>query len=149
MAGKGDNSGKPIADRLATTFTPQLETRNFHGNVTGPNFGTLHVHFAGQYYALFAAIDEVAERIRAIGPMAPGSCAAFRKLTTVKDAPAETPVCKTMIAELAKGHETLSTACAEPREAADEAEDTAIGNPMNGRRMAREKAAWMPRARLE
>ena len=153
MAGKGDNSGKQITDQLAcvlaSTFTLQLKTQNFHWNVTGPNFAALHVLFEGQYNELFAAVDEVAERIRALGPMAPGSYAAFQKLTTVEDAPAEPPGFKAMIAELAKDHETLSTACGDLRKSAESFADSVTGDLMNGRMMAHDKAGWMLRAHLE
>ncbi|MBM3523869.1 MAG: DNA starvation/stationary phase protection protein, partial [Alphaproteobacteria bacterium] len=133
---------------LASSYVLMLKTQNFHWNVTGPNFGPLHDLFGKQYEELFAANDEIAERIRALDEIAPGSLAAFARLSTVKDAAAEPPAWKSMIAELLKDHETMSALAGELRAFADEAGDTATGDLMNGRIDAHDKAAWMLRAHL-
>jgi starvation-inducible DNA-binding protein len=153
-SGKSRNDpGKAIADRLggvlASSYTLMLKTQNFHWNVTGPNFGPLHELFGAQYAELFAAVDALAERIRALGPFAPGSYAAFGRLSRVEDAPASPPGYKAMIADLARDHATLSAQCAELREFADDAGDTATGDLMNGRIELHDKTAWMLRAHLE
>ena len=74
---------------LADTYTLYLTTHNFHWNVTGPMFNTLHVMFMAQYTELWNAVDPIAERIRSLGHTAPGSYAQFGKLTSLKDAPAK------------------------------------------------------------
>lgn len=76
---------------LADTYTLYLTTHNFHWNVTGPMFNTLHTMFMAQYTELWNAVDPIAERIRSLGHVAPGSYAEFGKLATVPDAPAKPP----------------------------------------------------------
>ncbi len=153
MANKTDsNSRGAIAVKLgvvlASSFTLMLKSQNFHWNVTGPNFGPLHELFGKQYDELFAALDEIAERIRALDSIAPGSFAAYAKLSTIKDAPDAPPSHKHMIGELQKDHEAMSTLCSALREFADDAGDTATGDLMNGRIDVHDKAAWMLRAHL-
>lgn len=149
---KQSNSKAVTAEKLgvvlASTHVLQLKTQNFHWNVTGPNFGALHQLFDTQYNELFAAIDEVAERIRALGPMSPGSYAEFSKLAKVDDAPNKPPADKAMIKTLAEDNETLSKLCTEVGSFADDAGDTATGDLMNSRITAHDKAAWMLRAHL-
>lgn len=146
------NSRTAIADRLklvlASSFSLMLKTQNFHWNVTGPNFTSLHELFGKQYEEIFAANDEIAERIRALNEFSPGSLAAFAELSAVKDAPAQPPAFARMIAELLNDNETLSRLAAELRAFADDAGDTATGDLMNGRIDAHDKAAWMLRAHL-
>ena len=88
--GIGKKDRKAIADGLsrllADTYTLYLKTHYFHWNVTGPMFNTLHLMFETQYTALALAVDEIAERIRALGFPAPGSYSQFAKLSTVKEA---------------------------------------------------------------
>ena len=153
MANKANsNSRSAIAGKLgvvlASSFTLMLKSQNFHWNVTGPTFGPLHELFGKQYDELFAALDELAERIRALDEVAPGSFAAYGKLSTIKDAPNTPPGHKAMIAELEKDHETMSALCSALREFADDAGDTATGDLMNGRIEVHDKAAWMLRAHL-
>jgi starvation-inducible DNA-binding protein len=153
MADESSNSKVVIAERLgavlASTSALQLKTQNFHWNVTGQNFGALHELFEKQYNELFAAVDEVAERIRALGAVAPGSFAQFSELSEIKEAPAKPPADKTMIKVLADDNETLSKLCTEVGSFADDAGDTATGDLMNGRIHAHDKAAWMLRAHLQ
>ena len=149
---KSSNSRSAVAAKLgvvlASSYTLMLKTQNFHWNVTGPNFTSLHELFGKQYEEIFAANDEIAERIRALDEISPGSLAAFAKLSTIKDAPTEPPGYKQMIAELLKDNETLSALASELRAFADDAGDTATGDLMNGRIDAHDKAAWMLRAHL-
>jgi starvation-inducible DNA-binding protein len=149
---KSSNSRAAVADKLkvvlASSYTLMLKTQNYHWNVTGPNFASLHELFGKQYEEMFAANDEIAERIRALGELSPGSLAAFAKLTAVKDAPATPPAYAQMIADLLEGNEALSKLASDLRAFADDAGDTATGDLMNGRIDAHDKAAWMLRAHL-
>ena len=153
MASKGDNRDKEIAtklgDILAASYTLQIKTHNFHWNVTGPNFGTLHLLFENQYNELFAANDVIAERIRAVGEFAPGSLAAFQRRSEVEDAPDKPPAAEAMIATLVRDHETLSGRCGALRVIADDSDDTATGDLMNERMAAHDKHAWMLRSHLQ
>lgn len=146
------NSRAAVADKLkvvlASSYTLMLKTQNYHWNVTGPTFTSLHELFGKQYEEIFAANDEIAERIRALGEFSPGSLAAFAKLTTVKDAPSSPPAYAQMIADLLKDNEAMSKLASELRAFADDAGDTATGDLMNGRIDAHDKAAWMLRSHL-
>src|SRR4249919_2418588 len=93
---------------LADTYTLYLTTHNFHWNVTGPMFNTLHAMFMQQYTELWNAVDPIAERIRALGHPAPGSYGQFGQLATVADAPAEPPKALEMVRILVKGHEAVA-----------------------------------------
>ncbi len=150
---KHSNSKIVIAEKLghvlASSYVLQLKTQNFHWNVTGPNFGPLHTLFEGQYTEISAAVDEIAERIRALDAVTPGSFAEFSKLTQIKEAPAKPPADKIMIKALADDNETLSKLCTDVGAFADDAGDTATGDLMNGRIAAHDKAAWMLRAHLQ
>src|SRR5215212_10553402 len=89
---------------LADTYTLYLTTHNFHWNVTGPMFNTLHLMFMTQYTELWNAVDPVAERIRSLGHKAPGSYAQFSQLASIADAPAEPPAALEMVRILVEGH---------------------------------------------
>ena len=93
---------------LADTYTLYLTTHNFHWNVTGPMFNTLHAMFMTQYTELWNAVDPIAERIRALGHPAPGSYGQFGKLATVPDAPATPPKALEMVRILVQGHEAVA-----------------------------------------
>ena len=93
---------------LADTYTLYLTTHNFHWNVTGPMFSTLHGMFMLQYTELWNAVDLIAERIRSLGYKAPGSYAQFSDLTSIKDAPAQPPKALDMVAILVSGHEAVA-----------------------------------------
>ena len=147
------NSQTVIAEKLgvvlASTNTLQLKTQNFHWNVTSPHFGALHKLFDDQYNELFAAVDQVAERIRALGAFSPGSYAEFSKLSEIKDAPSKPPADMVMIKTLADDNEKMSKLCNDVGSFADDADDRATGDMMNGRIEAHDKAAWMLRAHLQ
>jgi starvation-inducible DNA-binding protein len=99
-----DGLGKLLAD----TYTLYLTTHNFHWNVTGPMFNTLHAMFMTQYTELWNAVDPIAERIRSLGFPAPGSYAQFGKLSSIPDAPATPPKAMQMVATLVEGHEAVA-----------------------------------------
>jgi starvation-inducible DNA-binding protein len=149
---KPSNSKTAVAEKLgvvlASSYMLQLKTQNFHWNVTGPNFHALHLLFETQYNELAAAVDLIAERIRALDCVAPGSFADFTKLSKIKEAPAKPPGEKVMIGTLAEDNEVLSKMCLELGSFADDADDRATGDIMNGRVEAHDKAAWMLRAHL-
>ena len=134
---------------LADTYTLYLTTHNFHWNVTGPQFNTLHTMFMTQYTELWNAVDPIAERIRALGFPAPVSYAAFGKLSALADAPATPPKATKMIEILAKGHETVARTARQVFELTDEANDQPTADLLTQRMDIHEKTAWMLRALLE
>ena len=99
---------KGLSHLLADTYTLYLTTHNYHWNVTGPMFNSLHAMFMTQYTELWNAVDPIAERIRSLGHIAPGSYAQFGKLTSLKDAPATRPPALEMVAILVEGHEAVA-----------------------------------------
>jgi starvation-inducible DNA-binding protein len=151
--GLNDNARKTVADALsgvlADTYTLYLKTHNFHWNVTGPNFPQLHTMFETQYTELAAAVDELAERIRAVGHPAPGSYAQFGKLSQLKDAPATPPTAKEMIRQLMADNEAIARRAREVQETVEEVGDTESGDLMVGRMQVHGKNAWMLRVQLE
>lgn len=136
-----------LATLLASTYTLYLKTHNYHWNVTGPMFTTLHTLFETQYTELAQAVDEVAERIRALGEFAPGSYSAFAKLTTVAEETGR-PEARDMIRNLVQDQEALATAARRVIEAADAAHDQASADLGTRRLDVHEKNAWMLSAHL-
>lgn len=134
---------------LAETYTLYLTTHNFHWNVTGPMFNTLHTMFMGQYTEMWNAVDPIAERIRALGFHAPGSYAEFSKLSTLADAPAKPPKALAMVELLAKGHEAIARTAREVFDVVDAANDQPSADLLTQRMDIHEKTAWMLRALLE
>src|SRR5690606_5405321 len=120
---------------LASSYVLYLKTQNYHWNVTGPMFTTLHTLFETQYTELASANDEIAERIRALDAFAPGSFAEFSRLSVIKEASGR-PKATKMIEDLAAGHEALSAAARRTIEAADKAGDEATRS--GGRRVGKE-----------
>jgi starvation-inducible DNA-binding protein len=143
---------KPTAEALkhllADSYTLYLKTHNFHWNVTGPMFTTLHTLFETQYTELALAVDEIAERIRALGYVSPGSYAEFARLATVKDAQG-VPTAKEMIQELASDLETVAGSARKVIEVAETAGDQASADLAVRRIDVAEKNAWMLRSHLE
>lgn len=133
---------------LADSYTLYLKTHNYHWNVTGPMFQTLHTLFETQYTELAVAVDDIAERIRALGERAPGSYREFAKLAEVKDAEG-VPKAEEMIRELAADHETVSRALMETFKEAGKYSDEATISLVTARLEVHQKAAWMLRAHLE
>lgn len=133
---------------LADSYTLYLKTHNYHWNVTGPLFNTLHLMFEQQYTELATAVDEIAERIRALGVKAPGSYAAFSKLTSVQEA-AGGESATDMIRELLTGQETVVRTAREAFPAASAANDEATADLLTQRMQLHEKNAWMLRSMLD
>ena len=134
---------------LADTYTLYLTTHNFHWNVTGPMFNTLHQMFMLQYTELWAAVDPVAERIRALGHAAPGSYAQFSQLASVPDAPASPPKALEMVRILVQGHEAVARTARELFPLADKASDEPTADLLTQRLTVHEQTAWMLRSLLE
>ncbi len=149
--GLKDNARKAAAAALskvlASNYVLYLKTQGFHWNVTGPQFNTLHEMFGLQYAELATVIDELAERIRALGEPAPGSYAQFKKLSVVEEQTSVPPAQK-MIAELLADHEALVRLSRETQGIVEEAGDTESGDLMVARMKAHGKTAWMLRALL-
>jgi len=138
-----------LSQLLADTYTLYLTTHNFHWNVTGPQFNTLHTMFMMQYTELWNAVDPIAERIRALGFFAPGSYAQFAKLTSLPDVPIKPPKANTMIESLVKGHEKVAATARRIFELASDANDQPTADLLTQRMDIHEKTAWMLRSLLE
>jgi starvation-inducible DNA-binding protein len=134
---------------LADTYTLYLTTHNFHWNVTGPQFNTLHTMFMAQYTELWNAVDPIAERIRSLGFPAPGSYSSYQKLSVVPDAPTTPPKANEMIDILINGHETVARTARSVFELADQANDQPTADLLTQRLDIHEKTAWMLRSLLE
>jgi starvation-inducible DNA-binding protein len=151
--GIGDKDRAAIAGGLnrllADTYTLYLTTHNFHWNVTGPMFNTLHAMFMAQYTELWNAVDPIAERIRALGHPAPGSYAQFGKLSSIKDAPATPPKALQMVRILVEGHEAVARTARSVFPLADKADDQPTADLLTRRLDIHEKTAWMLRSLLE
>jgi len=150
--GIDEKDRKKIADGLshvlADTYTLYLKTHNFHWNVTGPMFNTLHLMFEGQYTELSLAVDLLAERIRSLGVFAPGSYADFAKLTIIKEAKG-VPEAQEMIKQLVEGHEAITRTARSVFPLAEKVADEATADLMTQRIQLHEKTAWMLRSMLE
>ena len=136
------------AHLLADSYTLYLKTHNFHWNVTGPMFTTLHTLFMTQYTELSLAVDEIAERIRALGQLAPGSYSEFEKLAKVREA-VKVPKAEEMIKGLVADHTTVAATARDLVAAAEKAGDDASADLGVRRIDVSEKAAWMLRSHLE
>ena len=132
---------------LADSYTLYLKTHNYHWNVEGPLFNTLHLMFEGHYTELATAVDEIAERIRALGVKAPGSYAAFADLTSIHEATGEESA-EEMIRELVRGQEAVVRTAREAFKAADAASDEPSADLLTQRMQIHEKNAWMLRSML-
>ena len=130
---------------LADTYTLYLKTHNFHWNVTGPMFNTLHLMFETQYAELATAVDEIAERIRALGVPAPGSYSQFAEHTSIEE---ETgvPSAEEMIKQLVKDQETVVRTARSVFPIASDAGDEPTADLLTQRMQIHEKTAWMLRA---
>jgi starvation-inducible DNA-binding protein len=132
---------------LADSYTLYLKTHNYHWNVTGPMFNTLHQMFETQYTELALAVDEIAERIRALGVFAPGSYKAFFKLTDIKEE-TSVPSAEKMIRELVKGQEAIVRSARKIIPLAESANDNPSADLLTQRIQVHEKNAWMLRSLL-
>ncbi|ASP16584.1 DNA starvation/stationary phase protection protein [Neisseria sp. KEM232] len=133
---------------LADTYTLYLKTHNYHWNVRGPMFHSLHAMFEQQYNELALAVDEVAERIRALGELAPGSYGEFSKLASIPEGNSRNDA-KTMIRELVEGQEAVVRTCRELFPVVDEANDEPTADLLTTRMQTHEKNAWMLRVLLD
>ena len=134
---------------LADTYTLYLTTHNFHWNVVGPMFNSLHAMFMAQYTELWNAVDPIAERIRSLGHAAPGSYAQFAALSSLKDAPSTPPKAMDMIRILVEGHEGVARTARELFPAVDKADDQPTADLLTQRLAIHEQTAWMLRSLLE
>jgi len=149
--GIGEEQRREIASHLARlladSYTLYLKTHNFHWNVTGPQFNTLHTMFEQQYSDLAVAVDEIAERIRALGIKAPGSYAEFVELTSVEDSKGGESA-EEMISQLVTGQETIVRTARQAFPVVDAANDEPTADLLTQRMHAHEKTAWMLRSML-
>jgi starvation-inducible DNA-binding protein len=139
--------GVGLSRLLSDTYILYLKTHNFHWNVTGPLFNTLHLMFETQYNELALAVDEIAERIRALGVPAPGSFAQFTELTSI---PEETgvPAADEMIRQLVKDQETVVRTARTIFPTVEKASDQPTADLLTQRMQVHEKTAWMLRSLL-
>ena len=133
---------------LADTYTLYLKTHNFHWNVTGPMFQTLHLMFEGQYTELALAVDAIAERIRALGVRAPGTYSEFVELATIKEDRGHQNAAK-MIRLLVEGQESVIRTARSIFPLAEKAGDEPTADLLTQRMQIHEKTAWMLRSLLE
>lgn len=136
-----------LAELLADSYTLYLKTHNFHWNVTGPMFTTLHTLFEQQYTELALAVDEIAERIRALGAVAPGSYTEFQRLAAVKEAK-RVPKALEMVREIAADCDTVAKTAADLVAAAQASGDEPSADLGIRRMQVAQKNAWMLRSHL-
>ena len=137
-----------LSKLLAETYTLYLTTHNFHWNVTGPMFNSLHAMFMAQYTELWNAVDPIAERIRSLGHPAPGSYAQFTKLSGLPDAPAVPPKALKMVELLMQGHEAVARTARAIFPLVDKAGDEPTADLLTQRLTVHEQTAWMLRSLL-
>ena len=151
--GIGETDRAAIAEGLsrllADTYTLYLTTHNFHWNVTGPMFNSLHAMFMTQYTELWNAVDPIAERIRSLGFPAPGSYQQFGQLSSVPDVPVTPPKALDMVARLVAGHEAVARTARGIFALADKASDEPTADLLTQRLTVHEQTAWMLRSLLE
>ena len=138
---------KGLSKLLADSYLLYLKTQNYHWNVTGKMFQSLHTLFEEQYQNLAEAVDEIAERIRALGEFAPGSFSAFSKVTSLKEENG-IPTAEEMVHNLVIGNETVVSTAREIINLCDEAEDDVTADLMVERMQIHEKYAWMLRSMI-
>ena len=136
-----------LSHLLADTYTLYLKTHNFHWNVTGPMFTTLHVLFEQHYTELAMAVDVIAERIRALGVAAPGSYKQFAELSSIEEETG-TPSAEDMIRQLVKGQEAVVKTARAVFPVVDKANDEPTADLLTQRMQIHEKNAWMLRSML-
>ncbi|MEM9195164.1 MAG: Dps family protein [Myxococcota bacterium] len=138
---------KGLGKVLADTSTLYLMTHNFHWNVTGPMFQTLHLMFEQQYNELWTATDLVAERIRSLGFPAPATYREYAELTSIQE-PTEVPAAHDMIKALVKGNEAVARTVRGVFSSVQDAQDEATADLLTQRLQVHEKTAWMLRSLL-
>lgn len=130
---------------LADSYTLYLQTHNFHWNVTGPQFRGLHLMFEEHYTELAVAVDDIAERIRALDLPAPGTYKEFSKLSSIKEVDG-VPSSAEMVELLTQGHEQVIRTCRDVLKVAQKADDESTASLVSDRMRIHEKTAWMLRA---
>jgi starvation-inducible DNA-binding protein len=133
---------------LANSYTLYLKTHNYHWNVTGPMFNTLHLMFEQQYTELAVAVDQIAERIRALGAFAPGSYSEYARLTSIPE-DETVPDAETMIRNLVAGQETLARQARDVMATVGESRDEPTADLLTQRMQVHEKNAWMLRSLIQ
>ena len=150
--GIDEKDRRKIADGLsrllADNYTLYLKTHNFHWNVKGPMFQTLHLMFMDQYNELWIALDAIAERIRALGFPAPGTNSEFARLTSIPET-SGVPEAKEMVRLLVQGHEAVAKTARKIFPAVEKASDEPTADLLTQRLQVHEKTAWMLRSLLE
>ncbi|MGB6241261.1 MAG: Dps family protein [Castellaniella sp.] len=136
-----------LAHTLADTYTLYLMTHNFHWNVTGPMFSTLHQLFMTQYTEAWQALDAIAERIRALGHYAPGTYAEYARLSSIQE-PAAVPSAEEMLRLLVSGNEAVAKTARKAFQRADAVNDQPTADLLTQRLDVHEKNAWMLRSLL-
>jgi len=139
------NIAEGLKRLLADSYTLYLQTHNFHWNVTGPQFRELHLMFEDHYTELAIAVDEIAERIRTLDVVAPGTYKAFAELSSIKEVD-DVPEAKEMVRILTQGHEQVVKTCREVLVPAQAAADESTAALVSDRMRVHEKTAWMLRA---
>ena len=147
-AAKREEIASGLSRVLADSYTLYLKTHNFHWNVTGPMFQTLHLMFETHYNELALAVDLIAERIRALGLPAPGTYKQFMELSSITEDKG-VPKAQEMIQLLVQGHETVARTAREAFKAAEAASDQPTCDLLTQRLQVHEKTAWMLRSLLE
>lgn len=148
MAKKSEPVVEALNKALADSYAAYLKTHGYHWNVRGPNFSSYHNLFMTQYTEMWTALDEIAERIRALGELAPMSGAAFGNLSSIKEGDA-TKSANEMLKELADGHKTLIATLKNALKVAEEASDDPTVDLLTVRLGSHEKHLWMISASLE
>ena len=149
--GIGEDDRREIANglsrALADTYTLYLKTHNYHWNVVGPMFNTLHLMFEEQYNELALAVDEIAERIRTLGEPAPGTFREFTELSAIEE-DLDRPDAQEMIRRLVVGHETVARTLRDQYDVVQRADDEPTADLLTQRLQVHEKTAWMLRSLL-
>ena len=150
-AGDRKKIAEGLSRFLSDSFTLYLKTHNFHWNITGPMFNSLHVMFEGQYTEQWNALDETAERIRALGFNAPGSYAEFIRLTSIPEEPGLTDAAdwREMVRQLVVGNEAVCRTARKALDVADDADDEPSEDLLIQRLQTHDKYAWMLRSLLQ
>lgn len=151
--GLDGNARKAVAEALngvlADTYVLYMKTHAYHWNVTGPQFPALHAMFETQYREMWAALDEIAERVRALGAFAPTSGRAFAALASIESAEENPPPAKEMVKNLLDGHEAIVRRARKALSVAGDVGDAASEDLLTIRIQSHEKTAWMLRAMAE
>ena len=137
-----------LSHLLADTYSLYLQTHNFHWNVEGPMFNTLHLMFETQYNELWQAVDVIAERIRSLGFHAPGTYGELTRLTSIEEV-AGVPEAMDMVSYLVKGHEAVTRTARTAFQVSDKAGDESSSDMLTQRLQIHEKTAWMLRSLLK